>query len=61
MHAKIRNAIKGIVEGLWPNSLTGISVRRATDALDVKHTTETTAKPATCMWYQIFQDFKFIQ
>lgn len=60
MHAKIRNAIKGIV-GLWPNSLTGISVRRATDALDVKHTTETTAKPATCMWYQIFQDFKFIQ
>ena len=49
MHAKIRNAIKGTVEGLWPNSLTGISVRRATDALDVKHTTETTAKPATCM------------
>lgn len=32
--------------------LTGISVKIATKALDVKHTTEVTAKPATCMWDQ---------
>lgn len=29
-------------------ALTGMSVNRATNALEVKHRTQTTAKPATC-------------
>ena len=32
--------------GWWLH--TGISVKRATKALEVKHITETTANPATC-------------
>lgn len=35
------------VSSQWP--LTGIFVRRATNALDVKHITEVIAKPATCL------------
>lgn len=41
--------------------LTGISVRRATAALDVKHTTETTARPATCISSKILQTLKTIK
>lgn len=37
--------------------LTGIFVKRATKALDVKHTTDVTAKPATCMSRKILKDF----
>lgn len=41
------------VSKIVPNEqLTGLSVRRATNALDVKHTTEATAKPPTCMLYK---------
>jgi hypothetical protein len=41
--------------------LTGISVRRATTALDVKHTTETTARPATCISWKILQNLTTIK
>ena len=36
-----------------PNEqFTGLSVRRATNALDVKHSTDAAAKPPTCMFYK---------
>lgn len=38
-----------VVRSLANDPLTGICVRRATNALDVKHTTEVTAKLATCL------------
>lgn len=54
--------VKGVSDN--PSShqpLTGISVRRATAALDIKHTTETTARPATCISWKILQNVTTIK
>lgn len=39
---------ENLIERIEAQAHTGVSVKRATNALELKHKTDTTANPATC-------------